>query len=161
MKIPFYKQITDYYCGPASMQMILEYFGNHMSQEMLAKQLKTQRDDGTDHSDLIRVATENGLYCYVNRESTFNEIIYFLSRDLPVIVNFMEPTDDDAHYAVVVGWGGNKLILNDPWNGKKFQIHEDWFLKHWYDAENHAKQWIMVLSPEDLCLGKQFLPKKL
>lgn len=158
MNIPFYKQINDYSCGPASLQMVLKYFGNYIPQDVLAMQLKTQKDDGTDHSDLIRVALENGLYCYVNRNSTLHEIIYFLSRDLPVIINFMEPSGNDAHYAVVIGFNKNNLILNDPWNGRQFQIDSDWFVEHWYDTENRAKQWIMVLSLEDFHLGKQFIP---
>ena len=159
MKLPYFKQETDYYCGPASLQMILDYFGKHISQKTLARRLKTNVEDGTDHFDLIRVATENNLYCYVNQNSFLQEIFHFLSRDLPVVIDFMEPDGNEAHYAVVIGHDHETLIVNDPWNGEKFRLRREWFEKHWYDYENNAKRWIMVLSPEDLCIGKQYVPK--
>ena len=158
MNIPYHKQITDYYCGPASLQMVLEYFGIHTSQQKLAEHLNTTPDNGTDHSDLIRVAREHGFYCYVNQESTLEEVRHFLAQKLPVIVNFMEPKDNDPHYAVVIDQQDENIILHDPWNGKEFALLDKWFLDHWYDVENNAKQWIMVLSQNDFGLGKQFIP---
>lgn len=160
MNIPYHRQITDYYCGPASLQMVFEYFGLHKSQRYLAKQLQTQRDDGTDHSDLIRVATSHGLYCYVNRDSSIHEILHFLSLELPVIIDFMEPSGNEAHYAIVSGYKNQSIILHDPWNGKQFSLQEAWFEKHWYDRENNAHQWIMVVSPHDIGFGKQYHPKQ-
>ena len=159
MRVPFYWQMNEYTCGPASLQMVFEYFGKHMKQEALAKVLKTNEEVGTTHEKLIQTATNNGFYCYVNNSSTISEIKYFLSRNFPVIVHFIEPEDNDPHYAVVVAYEKPYLIFNDPWSGREARMSEDRFVRYWHDEKNTHKRWVMVLSQEDLKLGKQYLPK--
>ncbi|MDP3996537.1 MAG: cysteine peptidase family C39 domain-containing protein, partial [bacterium] len=70
------------------------------------------------------------------------------------------PSNDEGHYAVVVGLSDDYLFLNDPWNGKKFEISREEFLKRWKDSDGTHKNWLMVISENDLKLGKQFLPNK-
>ncbi|MBI2577885.1 MAG: C39 family peptidase [Candidatus Wildermuthbacteria bacterium] len=159
MNIPFYKQMTDYSCGPASLQMVLEYFGKHVAQKTLGKIMDTSSKDGTNHKALIRAATKNGLYCYVNNESTLHEIKHFLCRDVPVLVHFIDPSGDDGHYAVAAGYKNGELILNDPWNGKGFRLSEMDFMARWHDPKNIYKNWVMAISKEKFSIGKQFLPK--
>ena len=159
MRVPFYWQMNEYPCGPASLQMVFQYFGKHVKQDDLAKTLQTSEDVGTRHGKLIEVATENGFYCYVNNNSTTAEIKYFLSSGLPVVVHFMEEHDNDPHYAVVVSYEKPYFIFNDPWSGREARMSEDRFVRRWHDEKNIHKRWIMVLSQEEFHLGKQYLPK--
>ena len=160
MVIPFHRQTTDYTCGPASLQMVFEYFGKYISQKKLEDLLKTSKDAGTNHEALIGAATDNGFYCYVNNESTVHEIKHFLLMHLPVIIHYIEPSSQEGQYAVVSGLRSGKLVLNDPWNGKGFHLSERNFLKRWHDSKNVHKNWIMTVSKEDFNIGKQFLPKE-
>lgn len=56
--IPQTIQENAYYCGPASLQMVLAYHDIHVSQDQLAKELNTSATTGTEYDDLARVASE-------------------------------------------------------------------------------------------------------
>lgn len=151
---PFHKQTKDYTCGPASVQMVFEYFGKHKTQKELGLAMKTRTKTGTSQNDMITTAAKEGFYCYSRRNSTLFKVKHFISRNLPVIVNFIEPSEEEGHYAVIVGYKKGFLILNDPWHGKNFQISEKDFLKRWRDSKNIRKRWMMVVAKKDFQLGK-------
>lgn len=160
-KVPFYKQDTDYTCGPASLQMVLSFFNDHKSEACIAKKAHTDKEAGTAHKWMIEVAEREGFYCYVNNNSSLEELKNFIGTGLPVIVHFTEPSGEESHYSVIKGFGKKQLILNDPWNGKDFKIKEKDFLSRWHGnvANNNYKKWMMVISRENFNLGKQYLPK--
>lgn len=158
LRVPFHYQQTTYTCGPASLQMLFAYFKKLESQHILARQAESSPERGTDNSAMIRVATEAGFYVYVNDGSTLHEIKHFLEQGLPVIVNFIEPSDNEAHFAVVVGFNRKSLLLNDPSNGRKIRISHKEFLNRWYGMHKIHKKWIMVLSTQDMHFGRQYVP---
>ncbi|PIR95972.1 MAG: hypothetical protein COT92_03550 [Candidatus Doudnabacteria bacterium CG10_big_fil_rev_8_21_14_0_10_42_18] len=159
LKIPYHQQKTVYNCGPASLQIVFDYFHVYVAQSDLAKKGHTNKNSGTSHKDMIKLATANNFFCYVNNDSQITEITDFLARDLPVIINYIEPSDNDSHYAVVSGITHTDIILNDPWNGKNFSLSRKEFENRWHDSKNAHKKWLMVLSKEKFELGKQYLPK--
>lgn len=164
IKIPFHAQETDYTCGPAVLRMVFEFFGITKSEKWLTQKLDTNSIIGTSHQALIRIATEEGFYCYVNSNSDFFEIIHFVKLGLPVIVDFKEPTEEEGHYAVVSRVSKflkTAIYLNDPYNGKDIKLSEKEFLSRWYDPLTKSKNWIMVLSKENFEVGKQYLPKNI
>ncbi|MEX0909762.1 MAG: peptidase C39 family protein [Candidatus Paceibacterota bacterium] len=159
ISVPFYKQDTDYTCGPTSLQMVFSFFGSFKSEAELAKNLLTNREIGTTHQRMIEVVIDNGFFCYVNNSSKFSELKEFISRGLPIIVDFIEPTDEERHYAVVTGVSNGKVILNDPANGKGFELEKKDFLLRWCDSSTRSERWMMVISKEDLELGRQYCPR--
>lgn len=60
LDIPQRVQENGYYCGPASLQMVLAYHNIFVSQEQLAADLKTSPITGTEYEDLARTAS-----CYI------------------------------------------------------------------------------------------------
>lgn len=160
LKIPFYKQDMDYTCGPASLQMVLSFLGDFKSEKSLSEEAHTDRDVGTKHNAMIETARREGFYCYVNNDSSWNEIKSFLTEGLPVIIHFTEPQGEEGHYAVVVGFEKGEIILNDPWNGKNFKMAKKEFLPRWRGSQgsHRYKKWIMVISDKDFELGKQYSP---
>ena len=158
IRVPYHEQINAYTCGPASLQMVFEYFQKLESQHALAHKAQSSPEWGTDNSAMIRVATDAGFYVYVNNGSTLHEIKHFVEQGLPVIVNFIEPSDNEAHFAVVVGFNRKSLLLNDPSNGRKIRMSRKEFLDRWYSMHKIHKKWIMVLSLKDLHFGKQYAP---
>jgi len=161
LKIPFYRQKTTYDCGPASLEMVLAFFGKFESQKKLEKMAHTSSKRGT-HQGMIDLALKEKFFCYVNENSTISKIKSFIKKKLPVIVNFIEPSADDGHYAIVSGFKDDHIILNDPWNGKNFKMLIKEFEKRWYYYyEKHRySKWLMVLSKDDFNLGKEYKPKK-
>lgn len=153
--VRFFRQHTSYSCGPASLKMVFDFFNLHEKEDLIMKQAKTTKA-GTSHKNLIQAVRKNGFNCYVHDNSSINELKHFISRNLPVIVNYIEPSSDEGHYAVVIGYTNSSLILNDPWNGRNFRISQNNFLKRWTDKgkNNLYKNWLMVLSKKDFVTGK-------
>lgn len=139
--------------------MVFRFYGKVFSEKDLMKKLKTNKDIGTQHQAMIDLAREEGFYVYVNNESSFEEIEFLLEKNLPVIVNFIEPDSDEGHYAVVIGINDEKIILDNPWNSKNHKLDWDDFQKRWHNEKGNSKRWLMVVSNEYCHLGKQYLPK--
>ena len=158
MEVPYFKQDTNFSCGPAVIQMILAFFGIHESEEHLKKKLKTNEDNGTEHINIINYLLERGLYCYANNDSTLKEITYFLNRKVPVVVHYLEPEADWGHYAVAVELNKDNIVLNDPWHGEKFSLLQSEFEKRWQSEDGRHKKWILAVSKSDLQMGKQYVP---
>ncbi|MHB9019254.1 MAG: C39 family peptidase [Minisyncoccota bacterium] len=158
--LPYAKQHTNYSCGPTSLKMVLEFLGDKKSEKILIKKARTNKTTGTKHKWMIETAIKEGFYCYANSNSSLHEIKHFLLLGLPVIIDYTEPSENIGHYAVVIGYKKNKMILNDPWNGKNFLISEKDLINKWHDNITKSHGWIMAISKKDLFLGKQYLPKK-
>jgi len=122
IKLKFFWQKEGYTCGPAALRMVFDFFGKKFSEEKLKKDLKTNKKIGTKHNALIIEARKNKFYCFVHENSSISNLKYFVEKGFPVIVHYIEPSENIEHYAVVIGFNQTKLILNDPWNGKKFKI---------------------------------------
>ena len=159
LKFKFFKQDNEYSCGPTCLEMVFSYFGRRISKEKLEKLAKTTKS-GTSHVNMIKVAIKEGFYCYIHNNSSINQIKHFIDIKLPVIINYIEPSSNDGHYAVIVGYNKNSIILDDPWNGKNFKISIKEFNKRWYDYHKKHKysRWILVVSKKKFNLGKQYAP---
>ena len=109
---------------------------------------------------MISAAIKEGFYCYANNNSSINEIKHFIGLNLPVIVHYREPSDDDDHYAIVTGFKGDEVIFNDPWNGPSFHLKVTDFIDRWYGmvGNRRHKQWILVISNKRFSIGKQYVP---
>lgn len=159
IKFPYVKQRKLNTCGPAVTEMMLKFFGVKLTQEKLEKLERTTKD-GTGHKGLIRVARKHGLYCFVQENSNLYLLKHFISLGLPVVVNYIEPSSNDGHYSVVVGFDAKNLIMNDPWNGKNFRIKYSDFQERWFDIHkgNKYKNWLLVLSKRKFSIGRQYSP---
>ena len=156
--VPFFKQDTEYSCGAAATQMLLAFHHIRKSEEELMQLLGTDKEYGTHHQAIIELLTSEGLYCYVNDSSSLEEVQEFLRRDLPAMVHYIEPDDDDPHYALIIGIDDTHVIMNDPWLGEGFRMQKHTFEKRWHDEAAAFPRWLLIASMEDLNIGKQYLP---
>lgn len=149
ISVPFFKQKNSFYCGPAVLQMIFAYFGTIISQDRLARAMRTTKKRGTLRKQLMRAATYSGLKVRAKHQATIADITRYLRRGVPVVVNYIEPSDDEGHYAIVVGAERSNLMLNDPHNGKGFQIRVEEFRSRWRSEDPREAQfpkWIMAVT---------------
>ncbi len=158
LKVPYFKQDTTYTCGAASVQMVLRYFGVVESEARLAKLMHVDREYGTHHQAIIDELVAHGLFCYANNRSTLQEVHYFLEQKLPVLVHYLEPENNEGHYALIIGHSDGSLVLNDPWLGKGVTFSEEMFECRWRDEQHTHTRWLLVASPVDLALGHQYRP---
>lgn len=149
LDVPYHEQESRHTCGPASLRMVFSYFDELYGETQLARKTKTSWREGTRHRYMISVARGAGFWVYNNIDSTLAELKWFINHELPVIVNFFEPSEDVAHYAVATGYDAKGILLNDPWNGKDFHLARRTFLGRWRSWEGRKKRWLMVVGRSD------------
>ena len=125
------KHITppdDNYCGPASVQMALQYIsGQTISQASLATELKTALPtQGGTPLRMMRIPFINRGYDLVGIDRSnldtlkeLNSKGYVLIIAMSFDASSMQPRDtsdtSQGHYVVVVGYDQAGIYVNDPW----------------------------------------------
>lgn len=161
LEVPYFKQDTDYTCGPTSLQMVLAYYGVQYSEPHLAKKMQTSTETGTCPVQMSKTAVRLGFHSYVNVDSSFEEIPFLLGLEIPPIIRFVEPDENEDHYGVVVAADDNKVIINDPWNGPELEFSKTDFIDRWTSNKIEGyHRWLMAVSREPLPLGRQFCPNE-
>ena len=159
LDIPYYRQKKEYTCAAACLRMIFMYFGTKKREGTITRALGTNKEYGTPNSNVINLARKYGFYCYVHEEvAGINQVRDFIDLKLPIIVNYQEPRENIGHFAVVVGYTSDEIVLHDPVHMGRFRLKNAEFKRRWYGDSGH-KKWILVLSRRKLSLGKQYDPE--
>lgn len=97
--VPFYPQ-EDYYCGPASLAMVLSWAGIPTTQEKIATQVYTPGRKGTLPSDILSGARRNGALAV--RVDSLHDLLAEIAAGHPVLVfqNLGLPLFPQWHFAV-------------------------------------------------------------
>ena len=75
-------------CGPASLKIVLDYYGIAKTEKELAKLCKTTRSLGTSNEAIKNTAEKLGFKVTTKRNSSFKDIEVWLKRGVPVIVDW-------------------------------------------------------------------------
>lgn len=137
---PFQETLHEAMCGPASLKIVLDYYGINKSEQELAK-LMGKTDEGTDEQGFRKVAELLGLNIEVKNEADFSDIDTWLVKGAPVIVNwFTRGRSDysdsdvaDGHYSVVAGLDEENIYLQDAETGGLRTLKKDDFMRVWFD----------------------------
>lgn len=146
LKVPFYKQETDYTCAAACIKMLLENIGIIYSEKELALELKTDPSTGVKNFHIIEFIEKIGLKCQFSTNSKIIHITDLLNKKIPVMVNWVEPQDDDGHFSIITGLTDTSLILNDPWHGQDFEIDIQEFENRWFDSSKTINRWMFFIE---------------
>lgn len=150
LKVKLYKQSSGF-CGPASLRMVLEYWGLKKSEKELAKLSGATRSRGIEARGLLRAAKKLGLRVTIIDYATFEQIrTYVQKQKIPVIVDWF--SHDDGHYSVVVGISRRKIFLADPEHKKIRQFDLETFKRIWFDFPGKY-----LKSPKDLILRQMIV----
>ncbi len=139
--VPFHYQDKDYYCGPACLEMVFDYYGQDINQSEIADVARTIGGSysTTYPDDLLRAAyfsnisTSKGTELpervtgYSERDSGFaafeaydwslTQLKSYIDQDKPLIVlTWYSISHVSTHYRVVVGYNETHIFLHDPWN---------------------------------------------
>lgn len=145
LRVPFFRQRTEYTCGPRALQMVLAYYGTRVTICALLKICKAKKSTGTERKHLIAAASSFGYRVHAKNDSNISAVCSYVARGIPVIVNYRH-ISSEGHYAVVVGCTRTDLILNDPWYGAGWRISKQDFLKRWYGYHvNKHTRWMMAV----------------
>lgn len=149
---------SHFMCGPASLKILLSYFGKNYTEKKLAKMSGASTEIGTLHQGLIDAAAQTGAKVIAKDKGTLNELKkYILKEKLPVLVGWFdthvnptcpEPTD---HFSVVYHISDHYIYLLDPATHtgyRKMSLTK--FLKFWYDFDvdetKKIHRWYMVIK---------------
>ncbi len=148
-------------CGPASLKMVLDYYGVSVSEQELARLSGSFGEKGTSVSGLVKAAKHFGFKAFLKKNSSLKDLEYFVNKKIPVIVDWFN--EDDGHYSVVVDINKKEVVLMDP-ALRKILIYirrkvfsRETFFRIWFDFPgDHIK------SPKDLVLRLMLVvtPKK-
>jgi ABC-type bacteriocin/lantibiotic exporter with double-glycine peptidase domain len=129
------------WCGPASLKIVLDYYGIEKSEKELAKLCKVDKDLGTDDKNIKRVAEQLGFKAIIKNNSSFKDIEKWLDKKVPVIVDwftkgrqeYSESEVADGHYSVVAGLDDKYIYLQDPEIGRIRKLKRNDFMRVWFD----------------------------
>jgi len=170
--VPWHYQINDYYCGPAALEMIFDYYGSDISQTEIAEVARTDdREGGTYGFELRRAAhfsyiskskgsaiTESisgyskrsiGYAAYENCLKNTTCLKELIDEGYPIlIITWSSPDREGRHFRVVVGYTieGDEItnfIINDPWIGSEYYMEHEEFVELWASDSN----WSLCVCP--------------
>jgi predicted double-glycine peptidase len=154
-------------CGPASLKMVLAYYGVEKEEAELVRMCRTDPRVGTDDDGIRRAAEALGFVVKIKNESSIADVEKYLRRGIPLLVNwFSRGRPDyglsevaDGHYSVVVGLDKEHIYLQDPEIGRLRTLGIPDFLRVWFDFKGEqveswsdmiVRQLIAVYPREEL-----------
>ena len=153
---PFQETLNAGVCGPASIKIVLAYFGVEKPEQELVAITNTDKDLGTTAEDMARAAEALGFTAEIKDNCDFSDIDTWLGHNVPVIVDwFTRGRDDypediasaDGHYSVVCGLDDIHIYLQDPEIGGIRKIKRDIFERVWFDFKGET-----ITSWEDMII---------
>jgi predicted double-glycine peptidase len=134
--VPFVKQ-KKMWCGPASLTMILNYWGDRVNQSEIGTAVDPEHD-GTAPLDLISFLELRGYVVYEfdrdslkYRSSAMDELKIWNCQDYPIVVlQWMYFPGSVGHYRVVVGYDTESIYVKDP-NSGSISFSIETFLELW------------------------------
>ncbi|HEX7651414.1 MAG TPA: C39 family peptidase [Candidatus Paceibacterota bacterium] len=154
---PFQETLRAGMCGPASLKMVLDYFGIEKSEAELAE-LMGKTDIGTSAAGFMSAAEALGFEGEVQNNSSYEDIQTRIERNIPVIVNwftrgradYSDSEVADGHYSVVAGLDDQDIYLQDPEIGGLRKMRRQDFMRVWFDFEGEC------IKPDELII-RQFI----
>jgi tetratricopeptide (TPR) repeat protein len=108
-------------CGPATLSMLLSYFGGSETQQDIARIIKPFKDDkNVGPDELLSYATSAGYRARIFVGGNVNQLKALVASGLPVIVEtwfIPDPNDEMGHYQLLVGYDGDTLRFFDSYHG--------------------------------------------
>lgn len=166
LAVPHRRQRTVYTCGPASLRMVLAYYGKADTEADISEAVSCTADAGTSPGNMARYLRKRGFVARSRSRRNLADIRADLRRGHPVIVAYqawggpgvdLSKTLSHGHYAVVVGATLERITLADP-SAKKPRIHLDPsdFVNRWCDVDSkqrHYPRWGLTVRPGNKTVG--------
>ena len=150
--LKYYPQQRDYACGPACLRMVFEHLGKKCSEEKLLKLCQTSEKYGTSHKHLINAIRNEKFKYYSKNKANLQDLIKHVNSRYLTIINYVEPSSNEGHYAVVTGYTDDKkkIILADPYNGNNFTILWRELKGRWHNTNNTSHGWFVAVRREKI-----------
>jgi len=177
VSVPFHYQSNAYYCGPAALEMIFNYYGEDIPQIEIADVARTHPYE-TYGDELRRAAHFSNLSTslgdemlsnitgYSNRklgyaafegyDLTMDDVKDSLNNGKPLIVMmWWTASKENGHYRVVIGYNDTHIIMHDPWNvdlwgGTFGGANMSMSYSLFLDLWNYSDNWGLLVQPLEI-----------
>jgi len=161
--VPYHSQINSYYCGPAAMEMLFDFYGPDISQREIAGAARTA-PDGTYTCDMLRAAHFSNLSTSAGRDSgniagyterklgyaafeyggmTMDGLKSLIDEGYPVIVLVT------WHFLVAVGYSSTRFMFQDSYFGENRSMTYEVFDSTW----DYSGHWALFVSPWEITVS--------
>lgn len=138
---PFQETLHADMCGPASLKIVLDYYGVDKTEKELADLAGLVAGLGVDDVGIKKAAESLGFKVEIKNESSFEDIETWLKKGVPIIVDwftrgradYSDSEAADGHYSVVAGLDDEYVYLQDPEIGGERKISKEDFVRVWFD----------------------------
>jgi hypothetical protein len=150
LNVPYVRQ-DPYYCGPASLEMILEYYGLFgIDQSAIGKDIM-QDGVGTTTDQLISKAKGYGFYA-ARATCQFEGMLSIIADGRPLMVRIINSAGTNGHIIVVTGYDVSEQLvyINDPAQRGNTSMTFDEFKTKWDIQtleENSGQNLVMMATP--------------
>ncbi|MBN1825106.1 MAG: C39 family peptidase [Candidatus Eisenbacteria bacterium] len=173
--VPYHYQITSWFCGPAALQMVMDYYGEEIGQHPISDVANDVTGSGCYSDDMLRAAHFSGMSTaiqdttlrgYAERKlgyacPDFNLGIYpnprsqtkhrICSHEPLFALTWYGPTHTSGHYRVIRGYDDNLdvFLIHDPWYGAPYSGPDVLFDQTFFveDLWAYTNQWAMTPAP--------------
>lgn len=176
LPVPFHYQDTGYYCGPASLEMVFNFYGPDIPQTEIADAARTG-EEGTSLDDMVRAAhfsnlstsvgdalpwnitgyseRKLGYAAFARQGISLDELKSLIAAGYPIIVATQYSREwPDGHYRVIVGYNETHITFHDPWfnapyEGPNVNVSYSEFLSLWQFSD----YWGLFVSPWNISIS--------
>jgi len=152
--VSYQRQEDPYWCGPASLAMVLNYWGLNATQQEVAGSVYDPSRNITTMDSMATYPMEIGFQTQTST-SNITYIRTWISQGVPVIVlQRYSESNPYGHYRVIVGYDDDDsyLITYDPINGGNYNITYGLFAELWKPGPNSTfdtTNWTLIILPRN------------
>ncbi len=149
LAVPVVLQGTDWSCGSAALQAVLDFHGVRVDNARLRQALGTDPDDGTQPEALVRLVQELGLPYEVRDGATLDDLAHAIQHGAPCICCVQ--AGGGGHWVCAVGLEADGVRIVDPVRGERTVPAADW-LRDWWDTAGGKRYdcWALAVGPPGL-----------
>jgi hypothetical protein len=150
--VPYSNQDDPYWCGPASMSMVLGYWGTNISQGDIAAEIYDPGSRITLMTDMVSYPMTFGFKSQ-DFAGSIHDLKTWVDNGVPVVVLQRFSLEDPyGHYRVVVGYNDSSAMIFtfDPKKGINFTISYPEFAQLWQPGSTFwTTNWTLAITPEN------------
>jgi ABC-type bacteriocin/lantibiotic exporter with double-glycine peptidase domain len=120
------------YCGPASLKIVLDYYGVQKGQNEIAKLANASVEEGAEPWGLVQAASQLGFKASYISNGSLEDLREFIKLNIPVVIDYQRKWG--GHYSVVIGFEEDKIVLADPQKAKVVKEKIDKFSNSWWES---------------------------